>query len=263
MDETKKDAVAQSAPETTGVTESPRVEVPTTEAQTTVENANQPRELDDPKFQTDEERRAFQKMRLENKQLRDEIEGRRRNESAFAPFRTQVATPNLAQGLRVEDFTDPLTGEVNRPAYNAAQEAVKAQQVAQLAQQSVGEQIDEYQARQKHPELFADPEIEQEIADRWFAAKMRGEQTSISEVSERVAKRYQKAVSKAEKIGAEKALTEVTPKEQAALAASSQTSAPSRQASAIEDREQLRTQVRQGKDDALAALMKSVPYVNR
>ena len=64
----------------------------------------------------------------------------------------------------------------------------------------------------------------------------------------------------AEKRGAEQALNELTPKEQAALKAQGTTSAPARQAQSAEDEEQLKYAARHGNDDALVALIKGVSY---
>lgn len=255
-----KNAVVESAVEETTQTSSPQVKEATTEPQTPKEQAT-PEAVPE---ESEETRREFQAKRLneENRRLKEELKAREQRESAFAAFR-QPVVPDLNQGLRVEDYTDPVTGEVNRPAYNAAYQATQARQAAFQAQQSVAEQIDEYQARQKFPHLFSDAEIEQEIADRWFAAKMRGENVTVSFVAERVNDRFAKAVSKAEKQGVEKALTEVGPKEQAGLAASAQTSQPARTAQAGTDLDNLRELSRQGSDDAIAARLAGIPWANK
>jgi hypothetical protein len=92
---------------------------------------------------------------------------------------------------------------------------------------------------------------------------MRGENPSISDIASRVAKRFGTAVSKAEKIGAEKILEEVSPKEQAALAAEGGTSSTTRNQISDDEFETLRRQSR-GKDssaeDAIAKRLKAVPY---
>lgn len=255
MDDLKNNPAEQREVETeTTQANSPQAEVPTTGAQTTEGEAVQQTVSNEPKFQTEEERKAFQEMRLENKRLRDEISARKSNESAFSAFRPKPqVVPELAQ------FTDPLSGETNWAAYNQ----VQSQQMEAKAAQAAEERIDEFQARQKYPDLFSDPEVEQLIADQWFASKMRGESVSISQSAERVAKRFGRVVSKAEKSGAERALEQVTPKEQASLAVSNQTTAVARQQVASDQGAHLVLATRLGDDDALAERMSRVPWANK
>lgn len=237
-------------PETTQV-ESPPTEAQPTEEQTTVTTE----ESDVSQTMSEEQRRAFQEMRLENKRLREETEARKKSESAFDVFRPQPQP----LGIDPNQFIDPNTGERNEYAY---QQAI-ARNARAEAQSATKDELDEYQARQKHPELFSDPEAEEEIAGLYFFNKARGNNVSVSQIAERVAKRYQKAVTKAEKIGAEKILTEVSPKEQAALAASSPTSSPARQAQSDEDLERLRQQSRgrgRASEEAVAQRMKNIPW---
>ena len=264
MDTLKNDQAAQNEVETTTQVVSPTTEAPTTQTQTPQAQAKPETVPDVVPDDIEEQRRAFQEMRQELKRLKEEKTVRSQSESAFKVFRPQPnATLDLAQGLKVEDYTDPLTGEVNRPAYNAATEARQARMAAVQAQSSVQEQIDENNARSKHPELFADPEIEEEIASRWYFNRIQGKNVSVTDIADSVAKRFSKAVSRAEKSGMEKALTEVSPKEQAALQASSQTSAPARQAASQEDMSRLQNATRFGSEDAIAARMKGIPWANK
>jgi len=214
-----------------------------------------------------ERRRAFQEQRQEIKRLREEVAARGPRESAFNAFRAQTPPVGQTVAPRIENYTNPVTGETDYAAYNQAVNQVITQQASQnaayIAQQTTKELLDENNARQKHPELFADQETEQEIADRWLAAKMRGENPSISEIADRVAKRFKRAISSAEKVGAEKILTEVSEKEKAGLSASSQTAQPARQQASQEDLERLQTQTRRGDDDAIAARISRIPWANK
>ena len=263
----QKSDVAVTEPEVDETTQadSPQAEVPTTEEQTTQKQTGAESVSEEaPEVQTDEEPKDpkdFQVQRLadENRRLKEEKKAREKSESAFNAFRPQVPTVGQSGTVRVEDYIDPLTGETNYPAYQNAVTQLASYQ----AQKTAEDIIDENNARNKYPDLFTDPEVEQEIADRWFAAKMRGEEPSISDIAGRVNTRYQKAVSKAEKIGAEKVLNEVTPKEQAALAASGQTSEASRSASSEEELESLRTESRKGNPDAITARMRGIPWANK
>ncbi len=250
--------------EDTTQTDSPKVEVPTTKEQTIQET--EPQVTEDLPADKEEERRAFQEQRLEIKRLKEEKEARIKSESAFDVFRPKANPQSQSGPIRVEDFTDSYTGEIDWASYNRevnnALQGVK-ESARFEAQQTVQDTIDENNARTKYPDLFSDPETEQEIADRWFAAKMRGENPSISDIASRVAKRFGTAVSKAEKIGAEKILEEVSPKEQAALAAEGETSSSSRGQISDDEFEKLKQQSRgrgSEAEDAIVKRLKAVPY---
>lgn len=207
----------------------------------------------------EEQRKAFQEMRLENKQLKEKMAEREKSESAFDAFKPKPQVGTFTS----EQFTDPITGEFDVDAYTRAQQANNSAVVAQQVQETIAQERDESNARSKHPEAFSDPEVEQEVADKWFAAKMRGEDVTVTQVAAKVAKRFKKAVTKAEKEGAEKALNEVAPKEQAALSASGQNSSNARrQASALDDAQQMES-IRHGSDDSLADAMSKIPWANK
>lgn len=252
-------------------TKSPQVEVPTTEEQTTqevsVDQDTSSESTDDSlagsENWTAEQRRAFQEQRQEIKRLKEQVESKP-SESAFAAFRPQSAP--VSQPVKIESFTDPISGETNWDAFNAAQTKREQDLISQaqfVAQQTTQELMDENSARIKHPEEFKDKNFEQRVADRWFAAKMRGENPSVSQIADDEARLYSKAVSKAEKIGAEKAFTELSEKEKAGLSASGQTSQPSRQEASQEDIERLRVKTRGGDDDAITARISKIPWANK
>lgn len=246
----------ESEVEPTTQTNSPQVEVPSTEEQTAPILADQPVEeqVTDVKEDAPTDPREFQVKRLseENRRLKAE------RVNAFDAFR-----PQPVQGqVDVRQYTDEF-GNTNWNAYQQAINA-NAQQVATTqAQQTVAEMLDEQNARTNFKELFADPDIEQEIADRWVAAKLRGENATISDIAEKVNKRFSKDVSKAEKRGAEKALQEVSVKEQAGLSAPGQTSQGARQLQSDEEYEQLSQATRVGNQDAIVARLKNIPWANK
>jgi len=259
----EKNVVEEKAADVTAQTSPPQVEAPLTEEQTSQETDSQV--TDELPVDVEEQRRAFQEQRLEIKRLKEENEARAKSESAFKVFRPQ-APQAQSNPIRVEDFKDPYTGELDLDRYNGAvnNALLNAKQGARYeAQQAVEERLDEDKARTKYPELFADAETEQEIADRWFAARMRGENPTVSDIAGRVAKRFTTAVSKAEKIGAEKILEEVSPKEQASLAAEGGTSYSSRNQISDDEFERLKRQSR-GRDssaeEAIAKRLKGIPY---
>lgn len=264
-----KSTAEEKVEETTSQDNSPKSEAQPTEAQTPKTEVDQPKSEGESdgveSSMSEEQRRAFQEQRLEIKRLKEEKQARLKSESAFQVFKPRPAA-NLAEPVRVEDYTDPVTGEINRPAYNAAMEARQARIEAARADQSFEERIDEYRAREKYPDLFANPVIEKRIAAEWYFEKVQGNNVTVSEIAESYAREFSKAVSKAEKVGAEKALEQVTPKEQAALQASSQTSAPAQRVASEEELDRLRAQSRGvggSAEEAIAARMKAIPWANK
>lgn len=257
MDETKQLAAEQVVEETTQ-TSSPEVKAPETQEQT--EQTQQNVEPDLPNDET-EARRAFQEQRLANKQLKEELEQlrneRQQEPSSFDSFRgqTQPAGP-----VDINHFTDQITGEVNWGAYNNAINTNAQQVAAQQARQAVSEQLDEYQARSKYPEVFSDKKAEKQIAALYLFERLNGRNVTIEQLAGEVARGTNKSLEKAAQQGAEKAITELTPKEQASLSAIGTTSAPARQAQSAQDDLSRRLTIRQGgrsADDALAAALRA------
>lgn len=249
-------------------TEAPQVESPITGDETVQEKdvVQTPvaEESGEPTGMNEEQRRAFQEQRLEIKRLKEEKETLPRGESAFDAFR--VNTPPVQSGpVNIETFRDQYTGETNWQGYNQAQqqrEQAIVQQARFEAQQTTQDLLDENNARQKHPELFADQNTEQDIADKWLAAKMRGENVSISDIADRFARSSKQAVSKAEKIGAERILNEVSEKEKAGLTAQSQSS-QGVSSTSQEEAEALSVNTRRGNDDAITARISKIPWANK
>jgi hypothetical protein len=259
--------------ETTQV-DSPTTEAPTTGGQTTQGVVvDQDTSLESPDESpagsenwTAEQRRAFQEQRQEIKRLKEQVVVRERSESAFNAFRPQTPPISQPNVVRVENYTDQVTGETNWSAYNQAVAQRDQQVISQaqyVAQQTVAEALDENNARTKFPEVMNDREAEQEVADRWFAAKMRGENPSIADIAARVAKRDSKTISKAEKIGAEKAFNEISEKEKAGLSATGQTSEPARQVASSEEQADLSFKTQRGNYDAVTSRISKIPWANK
>jgi hypothetical protein len=241
--------------ETTPVTP-PQTEVETATPQTKEAGTDQAQELP---TQTEEQRKAFQEQRQEIKRLKEEVAARTKNESAFDAFRVTPPIPQFSS----EQFSDPVTGEVNWQQYQAAQEAKITATVTSQVEERLRQERDEATARNKHPEVFEDPDTEQEVADRWFAAKMRGENPTITEIAAKVSKRLEKTLVKAEIRGAQKALTEVEPKEKVALTASGQSPTQAIRHQETEDDQARIAAIRYGSDDALADAMSKIPWANK
>lgn len=267
MDE--NNVVVENAVETdTTQASSPQAENPITEGETMQgENVQTPvvEESNVPVDQA-EQRRAFQELRQENKRLKEEREASLpKGESAFNAFRAQTP-PVSSSPVQVQNFTDPITGETDWQSFNQAQQAREQQIIQQAkyeAQQTTQELLDENNARSKYKELFADPEIEQDMADKWLAAKLRGQNVSITQIADGFARKLKQSVSKAEKIGAERILTEVSEKEKAGLTASSQSSQGAVRASSQEEIESLRAGTRIGNQDSVTARISKIPWANK
>lgn len=267
MADDKSAAVAEKEEETTSQDSSPQSKEAITEPETRQEGVapqETPDEVSDeisdvdsgegysePTGMTEEQRKAFQEQRLEIKKLKEEKEKRAKGENAFNAFRpqSQSGVPDI------NSFVDTETGNVDWAGYNRA----VINQATAVAQQTVNEQLDENNARQKFPEVFADPDLEEAVAGQWFANKFKGKDVSISDLAERFSRKLSKATTKAEKEGAKKALTELTPKEQASLTVQSQSDGAKTQAT-VEEEETLKYQTRYGNDDALAKLMGKVAW---
>lgn len=254
-------AVVQNEEEKTSQDNSPQSEETITKSQTDqveVETQEIPDEVSEEtsdvgveKSMSEEQRKAFQEQRLEIKKLREEKDARARGESAFNAFR-----PKPQQGtVDINNYVDQNTGQVNWGGYNQA----VVNQAQSVAAQTVQEQIDENNARQKYPEVFADPDLEEAVAGQWLASKFGGKEVSITDIASRFSKKLAKANTQAEKEGAKKALTELTPKEQASLSVQTQSGGAKTQAN-VEEEETLKYQTRFGNDEALGQLMGRVAW---
>jgi len=257
----EQNVAVEKEAETTTQTESPQVEAPAIEEQTTQDQPDQVENeeaLDVKSEAKSKDPRDYQIERLakENRRLKEsEKQG-----SAFDTFKVQ--NQPVTTQVDVNNYADEY-GSVNWNAYNAAINS-QIQQVARTqASEAVAEQIDENNARTKYPELFADEDTEKQMAAMWLWEKTQGNNVSVSDIAERYAKRNSKDVSKAEKRGAEKMLQEVSTKEQAGLAATGQTSQGSRLAQSEEDRVYLSEQTRVGNQDAIVARLQTIPWANK
>ena len=265
------DVAEEKAVETvTTQTESPQVEKPITGAETDVRVSSDQNTVaersDVESTMNEEQRRAFQEMRLENKRLKEERESSVSEGSAFDAFKAQTPPVGQSNSIRVEDYNDPITGETNWQAYNYAlqqREQGILQQARFEAQQTVREEMDESKARTNFPELFKDKNTEKLIASRWFFEKAQGNNVSISSIAEEFARNFKQAVSKAEKIGEERILNEVTEKEQATLVAESQTSSSARTELSQDNLENLSYRTRTGDADAVTARLSKIPWANK
>jgi hypothetical protein len=264
-----QNVVEQKAVETETIqSNSPQDREPITGAETIQEETVQPSVVEDssePAGMNEEQRRAFQEQRLEIKRLREERETKPREESAFNAFRAQTP-PAQSAPVRIEQYADPITGETNWQAYNAAlqqREQNISQQARFEARSEVQEVLDEERARTKFPDLMSNPVTEKQIASRWLYEKIQGRNVSITDIAGEFARNFRHAVSKAEKVGAERILNEVSEKEKAGLTAASRSSQGAVRGASQEDTERLSASTRRGNADAVTARISKIPWANK
>ena len=261
------EVVEQNAVETETIQDSsPQSESPITGGETMQEDPVQAPVAEESDVPTDieEQRRAFQELRLENKRLREERE-QPVGESAFNALRAQ-APPAPTAPVQVQSFVDPITGETDWQSFNAAQQQREQAILAQArfeAQSQVQETLDEQNARTKYPELMNNPVIEKQIASRWLYEKVQGNNLSVTDIAGEFARNFKPTVSKAEKVGAERVLNEVSEKEKAGLTASSQSSQSAAAQTSFEEAQQLSVSTRRGNDDAITARLSKIPWANK
>lgn len=249
-------------------TSSPAVESPITGDETVQgEQVSKTPVVEESDVPTDieEQRRAFQELRLENKRLKEEREAQPVGESAFSTLRAQTP-PVPSAPVQVQNFVDPVTGDTDWQSFNYAQQQREQQILAQAryeAQSQVQETLDEQNARAKYPELMNDPVTEKQIASRWLYEKVQGNNVSVTDIAGEFARNFRQAVSKAEKVGAERVLNEVSEKEKAGLTARTQSSQSAQQQSSYEDQEQLSVSTRRGNEDAITARLSRIPWANK
>lgn len=213
---------------------------------------------------TEEQRRAFQEMRLENKRLKEVKETRPEN-SAFDSLRVQTPPVGQSGPIDVRSYTDTVTGETDWAAYNLAQQQREQriiQQATFAASQEMNERLDEQTARDKYPDVMNDPKTEKLIAAQWLWEKTQGKDVSVTQIAGEFARNFKQAVSKAEKISTERVLNEVSEKEQAAATESQNSSGA--QVSLSQDQQQnLSMRTRHGDDEAIMARVSKIPWANK
>jgi hypothetical protein len=167
----------------------------------------------------------FEKLQ---KQLAEERSKRVKAEQVFSKLTPQPTQPVQPTAPTVPDYFNPETGEVDVLKLERQNQTLR-QQVGQLNQRVQGI-ADADQAKQESEAFKAYPELDpngdkfnqtfhDSVSGLLTNALFKGEKITFKEAAERVAKLSSKEAKKAEKAGAEKALEQLTPKEQAALEA--------------------------------------------
>lgn len=192
-------------------------------------SATEASEAPDDALPTDpsEQAKAFQRMRQEQKRLKEEL-------AQYKP-----SQPERKESVFQQVKSTPTDID-----------------------QTVEAKIDEIRAKEKYPQLDPDssefdPAFEEEVASRYFFDLYRGKQTSLVKIASDLATRRghgQPDVKKVQQETIKQVKESLTEKEQAALAATAKVPASSISSS---QRDALRLRARQGDDWALAELLKN------
>lgn len=231
-----------SPPETTPpVTVTPPVEQQTPEviSETAEKPVQTPPETtgDELPSEQSEQAKAFQRMRQEIKELKTKVEEKQNRQSLFDQGQQLFSKPKY-ETVDPNQFVDPTSGYFNRPAYEQTVQRVNAynQQLAQkTASDTVEQKLDEWQARQKHPELNSNRVYERAVANEYQAQLLEtlsnptARVKSISEIADELAPYYKVSQKQMVKEITANVQQQLTDKEQASLSSSgrSQPSAPS------------------------------------
>ncbi len=228
-------------------------EAPMPSAEPTAEPVKEPQENELPEGASDRTTREFEKLRSD---LREERSRREAAESAFKTLQPQPAQP--------EPIYDPDTGYVDPNALTALQQqAQQANERATKAEQTVAQFRQEQEAKdayatypesnpeakdydQKKANLAAGVILQSMLRPQDFG----GKQFSLKEAYDYLtAPVNDKAVEEARKEGAQEAIEQLTPKEQATLEA---TGTPARRSDVGSNHETLVERTRKGDYDAIA-----------
>ncbi|MBM4401858.1 MAG: hypothetical protein FJ044_01275 [Candidatus Cloacimonetes bacterium] len=228
-------------------------------------------EGEEPKLPEGVRERTRQEFDKLQQRLREERQRREQLEQKFAS--TQPQQPQYPQATQstIDQFIDPMTGEVNVRGLNQA--IAQTQQRAVRAEQMVQRYIEEQQSREAYvayPQLNPDAEnfdgdlhrrTRAFLLDSMMNPKDYGDkQLSFKEAAELASRGLEKAVAKAEEAGAKKALEQLTPKEQASLEAEGRSD---RRKEAMADLQKLREKSRRGDLEAIVQRLKKVPEKKR
>ncbi len=244
-------------------------EVPTVEGAAEVQTQVTPQpevQSELPEEVSERTRTQFEKLTT---QLRTEREKREQLESTFA---------RMQPAQTVKPIYDPITGILNESVFTDTQkQAYEARQKADTLekelialreerQQSVVDQ-ERNTAYTAHPQL--DPQDKKSFNKDFLVEARRikidsmlnpqdygGKQLSLKEAGDKakqsLSQQLTKATEEAKKQGAEEAITNLTPKEQASLEAQG---SPARQVDVAGDQESLVKQTRQGGERGIQAIM--------
>ena len=213
-----------------------------------------------PENATDRTKEQFDKLTASNKQLKGQLD----------KLQADIASQVPAVGYNVpqpkaEEFVDPATGEVNIDKLNKS--LVEANRQARQARQDVSrlrEEAQEKEAYTTYPQLEPnnksfDKELYRQTRAVLFDSMMNpqdyeGRTLTMKEAADRATGASQTTVNKAKAEGAEDAIGQLTPKEQASLEATGR----SDRRKSVGDLASLQKRTRLGDLDAVVARMSNL-----
>lgn len=268
MDDLNKGVSSQPAEVETPVTETPSVEPKTSPEE--VVTAEKPVETPITESETEqlpsdqsEQAKAFQAMRQEIKELKTKVEEKKNRQSLFDQGQALFTQPKY-QTVDPNQFIDPSTGFFNKPAYEQTVQQVNAynQRVATTtASETVDHKLDEWKARQKHPELNTNRKFERAVANEYQAQLIESaydpsaRAKSIEEIADDLAPFYKVDQKKMVQQVTANVQQQLTAKEQASLNSAGR-SQPG--ASGAQDLLTLQKRTRQGDLNATVARLRNL-----
>lgn len=261
-------AVKQEEEAVSSQVDSPETETPTApevpetaeKPVETPEEQTEPEKLPDESDQKSEQGKAFAEMRRKIKELEAKVKEKETRQSSFDSLQQFIPQP---QPTRIDpnQFVD-ASGNFNQVAYNVAinqANQYNADLARKQATETVEFKLDEYQARQRFPELNTNKRFERAVANEYQARLLesvgnpQGRVPTIQEIAEEYAPYFSKDAKSVVKEVTQKVKEELTEKEQAALSASGR-AIPQSQTN--EELERLRQRSRKGDFWAVAERMK-------
>lgn len=244
--------------------------VASTEGLGEAEQVEAEEELQLPEDASERTQEQFEKLKTQNKRLKEELEKKKQTESVFESMRPKpqpALEPMGVQQQSLPEYIDPDTGYIDVPKFNQALSQTRAE--AQQARQQVRQYIEDQQEREAytaHPELNPQGESFNEklyrdtkahlLSSMIYPKEYGGKSLTLREAADLAKGEAGEAIAEAEKRGAKEAVEGLSPKEQASLEATGRSDRRT-QASATLD--ELRIRTRYGDRGAVAERLKSIP----
>ena len=267
MDDPKRVVSPQPEKEESPATVTPAVEPKTLPEE--VAPAEKPVETPTPEGEPEtlpeeptDQAKAFQSQRQEIKRLKEQLEDKKRRESAFSQFKTSYSPTEYQKAetqVDINNYVDPNSGQFQAYAYNQAVNKIidgNRRQSNQTAANTARETYDELRMKDKYPETDPeseafDPDFEEAVARRYYWELANGKTSSLVKLADMEAKLRGKEAKKV----AEKAGLQEAEKEQASLGPNVR-SKPG--FANLEKLEALRKRTRFGDEDAIVERMRNI-----
>lgn len=197
---------------------------------------------------------AFAKLRAENKRLK-ELAEQTQVDSEYLNSLKSVAKPWESPDYRMPQFNPGINDnttydQLNQQMAQLQQQAYQATQEAERTRM----EMEETMAKQKYPDLFADKEAEQIMAEKLITAKVTGQRKSVMQIAEETARIFQRRQEAMQVEANQQAKARVETKRTADVQTPGTATPPSHQAQENEDA--IRNQIRRGNMEATESYLK-------